>query len=92
MKKYLFALLITGLILALGIGIVYGQSAGGYDLSWWSIDGGGGHISAGGYALDSAVGQPDASAPLAAGGYELTGGFLSGGPEAHKLFTPLIRK
>lgn len=94
MKKYLFILLITSLFLALSLGVVYGQSGGGYDLSWWSIDGGGGGpIGTGGYALDSVIGQPDASAPLAAGAYELTGGFLSAGAtESYTVYTPLIRK
>ena len=27
------------------------QTAGGYDLTWWTVDGGGGTVSGGGYAL-----------------------------------------
>jgi hypothetical protein len=46
----------------------------GFDLSWWTIDGGGGAISGGGYTLDGTLGQPDASA-MKGGGFALGGGF-----------------
>lgn len=94
MRKHLrFILLVTGIVLALSIGVVYAQSAGGYDLSWWSSDGGGGQINAGGYVLDGTAGQPDASAPLTTGGYNLTGGFWSGGAAVnYPLYLPLQAK
>jgi hypothetical protein len=55
----------------------FGQSGGGYDLSWSTIDGGGGTSSGGGYELTGTIGQPDASAPnaMAGGTFQLTGGF-----------------
>ncbi len=47
-----------------------------YDLSWFTIDGGGVMFSAGGdYDLSGTVGQSDASDVLAGGDFELTGGF-----------------
>ncbi|MBI4578758.1 MAG: hypothetical protein HY718_03595 [Planctomycetes bacterium] len=55
-----------------------GQSGGGYDLTWSTIDGGGGTSSGGGYELTGTIGQPDASnqsAPLSGGDYGLVGGF-----------------
>lgn len=54
-----------------------GQTGGGYDLTWSTIDGGGGTSSGGGYELNGTVGQPDASAApaLSGGTYDLTGGF-----------------
>src|SRR5262249_24081563 len=50
-----------------------------YSIDFWSIDGGGGSLSGGGYTLQaSVIGQPDAGV-LTGGGYTLYGGFL--GPE-----------
>ncbi len=52
------------------------QSGGPYDLSWWTIDGGGVTFATGGvYNLGGTIGQPDASNALAGGPYSLTGGF-----------------
>lgn len=50
-----------------------------YQLSWYTIDGGGGQSSGGPYELLGTIAQPDA-AYSAGGNYELLGGFLSGGP------------
>jgi hypothetical protein len=52
---------------------------GEYELSWYTIDGGGGQSSGGQYELLSTIGQPDA-AWSSGGNYELLGGFLPGGP------------
>ena len=46
-----------------------------YDLSWFSIDGGGNPSSAGSFDLSGTVGQPDAGASMTGNGFELTGGF-----------------
>ena len=65
----------------------------GYDLCWWSIDGGGGALDAGKYLLQGAIGQPDAAAPLISGRYRLTGGFWSVPMQpSHPLYLPLIGK
>ena len=50
-----------------------------YEISWSTIDGGGGRSSGGEYELLSTIGQPDA-AYSAGGNYELLGGFWPGGP------------
>ena len=55
------------------------QSGGPYELSWSTIDGGGGMSIGGPYALTGTIGQPDA-AYSAGGNYELLGGFWPGGP------------
>ncbi len=52
---------------------------GEYELSWYTIDGGGGRSSGGQYELLGTIGQPDA-AWSSGGDYELLGGFLPGGP------------
>lgn len=49
-----------------------------YELSWYTIDGGGGRSSGGPYTLSGTIGQPDA-AYSAGGGFELLGGFWPGG-------------
>ncbi len=68
------------------------QSGGGYDLSWNTIDGGGGVSGGGAYTLGGAIGQPDAGV-LSGGDYTLAGGFWLGGesaePPAHYIFLPL---
>ena len=62
------------------LAIFNGPAASGqYDLSWYTIDGGGGRSTGGDFALTGTIGQPDA-AYSAAGNYELLGGFWPGGP------------
>ena len=80
--------LMAGLLV---VSVALAQSGGGYDLAWWTADGGGGAVSGGGYALNGTIGQPDAGA-LNGGGYSLAGGFWGGGAAAseHNLFLPLI--
>jgi hypothetical protein len=65
---------------ALNFGLL-GQSVSfsGYELSWYTIDGGGGTSSGGPYVLTGTIGQPDA-AYSAGGNYELLSGFWPGGP------------
>ena len=52
---------------------------GQYEISWYTIDGGGGRSAGGPYVLTGTIGQPDA-AYSAGGNYELLGGFWPGGP------------
>ena len=67
-------------VVLLGCLLVFAlQAYGGYDLSWSTIDGGGGTSSGGSYVLSGTIGQPDA-AYSAGGQYELLGGFWAGGP------------
>ncbi len=55
----------------------FGQSGGGFDLTWTTIDGGGGVSTGGGFELAGTIGQADATAAsaLTGGDYALTGGF-----------------
>ncbi len=73
----------------------WAQTGGGYDLTWWTVDGGGGPASGGSYALMGTVGQPDAGSALTGGGYTLVGGFWpgasSGGVSSpYNIYLPLI--
>ena len=55
------------------------QAGGDYEISWYTIDDGGGTSTGGQYSLTGTIGQPDA-AYSSAGPYELLGGFWPGGP------------
>ena len=55
------------------------QTVGDYEISWSTIDGGGGQSTVGDYALVGTIGQPDAG-EMAGDDYELSGGFWPGGP------------
>jgi hypothetical protein len=54
-------------------------ASGQYELSWYTIDGGGGQSSGGDFAVIGTIAQPDA-AWSSGGDYELLGGFWTGGP------------
>jgi len=67
------------------------QSGSGYDLTWNTIDNGGGTSSNGGYTLDGTIGQPDAGAPMSNGDYVLNGGFWSGISIAqYHIYLPIV--
>jgi hypothetical protein len=52
-----------------------------FDLSWHTIDSGGGTSSGGGFMLEGTIGQPEAGLSMAGGAYVMTGGFwVSDGP------------
>ncbi len=65
------------------------QTGGGYDITWSTIDGGGGTSTGGEYSLSGTAGQPDAGA-LSGGNYSLGGGFWAGVFEALGLFLPIL--
>ena len=75
--KNVFIVLATVSLLI--IGPVFAQTGGQYELSWSTIDGGGGTSSGGQYILTGTIGQPDAGYS-AGGDYEVLGGFWPGGP------------
>lgn len=66
------------------------QSGGDYDLSWSTVDGGGGESAGGDFRLSSTAGQPDAGA-MSGGPYRLGGGFWGGGTAAeYHIYLPLL--
>jgi hypothetical protein len=66
--------LLTWAFLLLAPAAAWGQT---FSLDWFTIDGGGGTSSGGGYELTGTIGQSDATAAAAmsGGGFSLTGGF-----------------
>ena len=92
-KTNLIALLVP-LVFLLIASAALAQDGGGYDLSWWTVDGGGGSAKARApspYALDATIGQPDASV-WQGGGYTLAGGFWGSGAvqQQHGIYLPLV--
>jgi hypothetical protein len=87
----IFILILVLIVFVSGIAL----AAGSYDLSWWTVDGGGGTSNGNGYTLNSTFGQPDAGTLASGGGYTLAGGFWHGGvavsPEM-KVYLPVLVK
>jgi hypothetical protein len=94
----LFSLLLAGGLVLLGgpidRDIVMAQiPLQTYDLSWWTVDGGGGSSTGTGYALEGTAGQPDPGPTLSGGSYLLEGGFWGGGLSGvswHHIHLPLV--
>ncbi len=90
--KRAICLLATVLILTIAVTSISAQSGGGYDLTWSTIDNGGGSSSGGDYSLSGTIGQPDAGT-LSGGGYTLNGGFWAGGAALNSnIYLPLVLK
>jgi hypothetical protein len=91
--KRKISVVITLCLLSLTTATVLAQSGGSYDLTWSSLNGGGGEASGGSWALISTVGQGEAGA-LHGGSYTLSGGFLAGmsspPPANDRVYLPVI--
>jgi hypothetical protein len=88
-RRLMLALLLAAI---LGASAALAQTGGGYDLTWSTIDAGGGGSAGGGYQLTGTLGQADAGATLSGGGYSLAGGFWSGASMGAKIYLPLVRR
>jgi uncharacterized membrane protein len=86
-------LILTACLVLLAGTVVLAQSGGVYDLSWNTVDAGGGTFSTGGiYSLGGTAGQPDAG-QMSGGTYTLGGGFWGGGAVAapeNMVYLPLV--
>jgi hypothetical protein len=68
--------MLTAALLTLGaFGAAWASTGGSYELSWFTVEGGGGESSQGRYALTGCVGQCDAGTSIG-GRYKVYGGFL----------------
>ena len=85
--------LLMGALLLAGFDLALAQG-GGFDLTWFTVDGGGASgLGGGGFTLSGTAGQPEAGA-TSGGGYALVGGFWAGlaarpEPRAY-LYLPLV--
>ncbi len=80
-----FALVLTLIFLFCASSVALTQSGGGYDLTWWTVDNGGGALSGGGYALNGTIGQSEAGPALTGSGFVLYSGFWVAGGAAPSL-------
>ena len=93
MKRYL--ILIALVLLAAAATSAGAQAetpvapAADYEITWYTLDGGGGTLTGGVYTLDGTVGQPDAGT-LIGSSYSLAGGYWSGSATTHRVFLPLV--
>src|SRR5512144_1975161 len=88
-RRLRLALLVAAI---LRTGAALAQTGGGYDLTWSTIDGGGGSSAGGVYQLAGTFGQPDAGTTLSGGVYSLSGGFWAGGANGTKVYVALTRR
>ncbi len=89
MKRVGLALIIIIAISIVSVALAY--SGNNYDLSWNSIDGGGGTSSGGPYQLGGTIGQPDAGV-MHGGSFTLVGGFWGGIIAGYNTYLPLVLK
>ena len=95
MKKHTIVLsLAAGLLIGLLAVTIALAQTNAYTLDWWTVDGGGGTISGGGYTLAGTAGQPESGAALNGGGYTLTSGFWANDETTanslNKIYLPLV--
>ena len=91
MKRKIILIISVTLLLAIA-GTALASTGGDYELSWWTVDGGGGTSSGGDYALSGTIGQPDAGS-MSGGEYAIEGGFWARVSQfLYDLFLPLIMR
>jgi hypothetical protein len=84
---------LAALLLLLSAGVTVDAQSNGYDLSWWTVDGGGQIIQGGGLTLMGTAGQPDTGPTLSGGGYTLIGGFWPAGRTVqYRVYLPLVTR
>ncbi len=91
MIKLNLTFIITALALLLATKILLAQTGADYDLSWSTVDGGGGASNQNGYTLTGTAGQPDAGI-MSGGDYTLAGGFWGGTIGSEGVYLPVILK
>ena len=83
-------LLLVVVMLVAGLAFSAARATGGYEVSWYTFDGGGGVSSSPAYTVMGTIGQPDAGAHSGTG-FSLTSGFWTW-LARYLSFAPLIRK
>ena len=73
--KARLAILLLALLFLISSALVTANAT--YELSWWTVDGGGGSSTGSGYKLSGTIGQFDAGF-LSGQPYELEGGYWTG--------------
>ena len=84
---------VTLALLTLAAG-VFAQTGGGLDLSWFTVDGGGGTSTGGSFSLDGTVGQADADPHAHADAYQHAhrDRYADSDGDARRLYAPTERE
>ncbi len=69
--------------------VLVAQAGSDYDLSWNTVDGGGGTSSGDPYTVSGTVGQADAGT-MSGGNYALVGGFWGATNIEYSLYLPVV--
>lgn len=75
MRCNIVSVVLSALVLSVAIESAHAQP---YEISWYTIDGGGGTSTGGPFTLSGTIGQHDASTPLSGGTFTLQPGFWPG--------------
>jgi len=67
------------------------SSGGPYEVTWSTIDGGGGTSASDGYRVEGTAGQPDPGGMMGSG-YRLVGGFWGGGAVRYEVYLPVVAR
>jgi hypothetical protein len=90
-KVALFIILVA-LMSILITSFAVAQTGGGFDLTWSTVDGGGGSSTGGNFSLSGTIGQADAGS-MSSGNFTLNGGFWPGVTgSSYMVYLPLIVK
>ncbi len=77
-------------LLAASYTLVAAQTGNGYDLTWSTVEGGGGVSTGGAFEVSGTIGQADAGA-LSGGGFSLSSGFWLPAM-GYQLYLPLVTR
>ena len=91
-KRTFYAVLIVLVLTTLVTIAALSATGAGFDLNWWTVDGGGGSASGSGFGLSGTVGQPEAAPALTGGGYYLVGGYWAGVIPGKQVYLPLVTR
>lgn len=85
-------LILSVILLCLTTPLALAQTGGGYDLTWATVDDGGGSSSGGRYVLAGTIGQAEVNSTMSGGTLVLVGGFWPGGsPDGDEfIYLPII--
>jgi hypothetical protein len=85
-------ILLTLLLALFAFTVIALASNGGYEITWFTIDAGGGRSAGGDYTLNGTIGQPEVGSPASGGDYTLTGGFWPGSTMPARIYLPLVQR
>lgn len=88
MKRMIVVLLLVGILALTAVALAEPTD---FSISWWTVDGGGGHVTGDDYALTGTAGQFDAHTAATGGEYAVSGGYWQAGlREEQMIFLPVV--